>query len=77
MFVLPATFIQTTIWLERLFVGSATFVFFTSYTLPRPLMSLQMDGYQAAIDDQVPPTVKGNDARTGEKGGSRAEEKVE
>ncbi|CUH67951.1 hypothetical protein TG4357_03302 [Thalassovita gelatinovora] len=58
MFVLPEEYEKTTLWLERLFVGSAVFVFLASFALPQSLSALQMERYQSKLDDDLPQVLK-------------------
>lgn len=65
MYVVPSTWLSTVMWIERLFVGVAVFVFLASFTLPSSLSQLQMDRYQAALNEQKPEYLK--DAKLGPK----------
>lgn len=58
MFLLPSTFIKTTIWLERGFLTVSTFVFLASFKLPGSLMDLQMARYDAELEDKKPEVLK-------------------
>ncbi|WP_072504924.1 hypothetical protein [Phaeobacter porticola] len=66
MFLVPETYITTQLWLERFFVGSATFVFLASFSLPRSLSALQMERYETALAEQLPDFLK-EQGTTGEK----------
>lgn len=65
MFLVPDTFEKLQLWLERFFVGSATFVFFASFTLPRSLSALQMERYESALSEQLPDVLKRQDEKNG------------
>ncbi len=58
MFLLPSTFVKTTIWLERGFLTVSTFVFLASFKLPGSLMDLQMARYEAELEDKKPEVLK-------------------
>ena len=58
IFLLPKAWLVTHLWLERLFTGSAVFVFLASFSLPGSLVELQLEKYMEAIDDQAPEIVK-------------------
>lgn len=58
LFVLPEEFDVATLWLERLFVGLAVFVFLLSFCLPQSLMALQKQRYEDAIKDHAPQVLK-------------------
>ena len=45
-------------WLETVFLGLATFVFFASFDLPGSLMKIQMDRYEAEMDATKPQVLK-------------------
>lgn len=66
MFLLPEKFIEIRLWLERFFVGAATFVFLASFALPKSLSSLQMERYDTALNEQLPEVLKElDDSRDG------------
>ena len=44
--------------LQGTFLGLATFVFLASFTLPGSLMRLQMERYEAALQDKQPKVVR-------------------
>eukprot|EP01080_Neovahlkampfia_damariscottae_P013488 gene13488-biopygen39 len=52
MFVVPDDFTIVKMWMERVFVGFACFVFLASFTLPQSLMALQIERYSSAIEKQ-------------------------
>ncbi|MGC9445490.1 hypothetical protein [Cereibacter johrii] len=58
VFIIPPEYATTLLWLERFFVGLATFVFLTSFTLPSSLTKLQMERYTAALNDQLPEALR-------------------
>ncbi|MFS8182953.1 hypothetical protein ACMG4P_15550 [Pseudovibrio denitrificans] len=58
MFLLPASFVETLKWFQVVFLGLACFVFLLSFALPGSLMQLQMDKYEAALEDAKPKALK-------------------
>jgi len=60
MFLVPTEFMLTMIWLERFFVGCAVFVFLCSFALPQSLMDLKLEQYEEALDEKIPPALKGS-----------------
>lgn len=60
MFLVPTEFMLTMIWLEGFFVGCAVFVFLCSFALPQSLMDLKLEQYEEALDEKIPPALKGS-----------------
>jgi len=58
MFLVPDTFCVAELWLERFFVGSATFVFLASFSLPGSLSALQMERYEVVLNSQLPQALR-------------------
>ncbi len=52
--LVPAEYASVKIWFERFFVGFTVFVFLASFSLPTALSRLQMEKYQAELDDKLP-----------------------
>lgn len=57
MYLTPASMIEITRWLQALFLGLATFVFIASFSLPGSLMRIQMERYEAALEQTRPEVV--------------------
>jgi hypothetical protein len=57
MYLVPATMTDVMRWLQSAFLGLATFVFLASFSLPGSLMKIQMDRYEAALEDTRPSVV--------------------
>lgn len=58
MFLVPSEYVRISLWFERVFVGSAMFVFLASFTLPASLSALQLERYDAAVDNQLPEVLR-------------------
>lgn len=58
MFLMPTEMIVTLKWLQGTFLALATFVFLASFTLPGSLMRLQMERYEAALEESKPKVLK-------------------
>lgn len=54
VFVVPADWVATRVWIERLFVFLSVFVFGASFALPSSLRSLQIERYNTALRERVP-----------------------
>lgn len=46
------------LWIERGFLGVSTFVFLASFELPGSLMKIQMERYEAEMDESKPQVLK-------------------
>ena len=57
MYLTPPTSCLILQWLQTVFLGLATFVFLASFSLPSSLMKIQMDRYEAALEDTRPKVV--------------------
>ncbi|ABD55811.1 hypothetical protein Jann_2894 [Jannaschia sp. CCS1] len=57
MFLTPPTMLEPLKWLQTAFLGLATFVFLASFSLPGSLMKIQMERYEAALEDSRPKVV--------------------
>ncbi|MFA8384163.1 MAG: hypothetical protein ACEPO2_00945 [Pelagibaca sp.] len=57
-FLVPDDQAQLLLWLERGFLGLATFVFLASFDLPGSLMKIQMERYEAEMDATKPQVLK-------------------
>lgn len=57
MYLTPPTSCMILQWLQTVFLGLATFVFLASFSLPGSLMKIQMDRYEAALEDTRPKVV--------------------
>ena len=57
MYLTPATSIELLKWLQVCFLSLATFVFLASFSLPGSLMKIQMERYEAALEDSRPKVV--------------------
>lgn len=62
MYLTPTAMVEVLRWLQTVFLGLATFVFLASFTLPGSLMKIQMERYEAALEDSRPKVV--TDAKT-------------
>lgn len=58
MFLVPTEMCQIQRYLQMVFLGLATFVFLASFTLPGALMKIQLDRYEAALDETKPKVLK-------------------
>lgn len=58
MFLVPATQPNIKTGLEMAFLGLATFVFLASFDLPSALMKIQMDRYEAEMEESKPQVLK-------------------
>lgn len=58
MFLTPTDFVQLQCWLQMIFLGLATFVFIASFTLPGALMKIQLERYEAALEETRPAVLK-------------------
>lgn len=58
MFLVPDAATEVQRWLQTVFLGLATFVFLASFDLPGSLMKIQMERYEAAMDDTKPTVIK-------------------
>ncbi len=54
MFLTPPAMLELLKWLQTAFLGLATFVFLASFSLPSSLMEIQMERYEAALEDSWP-----------------------
>ncbi len=61
MFLVPEAETQMLLWLERLFLGLAVFVFLVSFALPGSLMKIQMERYDSALESEVPEALRGKE----------------
>lgn len=61
VFVVPPEWAMTRMWLERLFVFFAVFVFGASFALPNSLRSLQLERYETALRERVPKPLQGGE----------------
>ncbi|MEO1706908.1 MAG: hypothetical protein AAFR69_04165, partial [Pseudomonadota bacterium] len=57
MFLTPPAMLELLKWLQTAFLGLATFVFLASFSLPGLLMKIQMERYEAALEDTRPKVV--------------------
>ena len=57
MFLTPPTMLELLKWLQTAFLGLATFVFLASFSLPGSLMKIQMERYEAALEDSRPKVI--------------------
>lgn len=57
MFLTPPEMLELLKWLQTAFLGLATFVFLASFSLPGSLMKIQMERYEAALEDSRPKVV--------------------
>ena len=58
MFLTPETMTEVLRWMQMVFLGLATFVFLASFTLPSSLMKIQLERYEAALDESKPQAIK-------------------
>ncbi len=58
MFLTPSNFPALLGWFQSVFLGLATFVFLASFSLPGSLMKIQMDRYDAALEETKPDALK-------------------
>ncbi|MEQ1938220.1 hypothetical protein ABMA46_08195 [Mesorhizobium sp. CN5-321] len=58
MFLVPKDQTEILWWLQASFLSLATFVFLASFALPGSLMKIQMERYEAALEDTKPQVVK-------------------
>ncbi|WP_319772806.1 hypothetical protein [Breoghania sp.] len=57
MYLTPPGMTQVLKWLETVFLGLATFVFLASFSLPGSLMKIQMERYEAALEEKLPKVI--------------------
>lgn len=57
MYLTPPGLLEVLRWLQTVFLGLATFVFLASFSLPGSLMKIQMERYEAALEDSRPKVV--------------------
>ena len=57
MYLTPPEMVEILRWLQSVFLGLATFVFLASFSLPGSLMKIQMERYEAALEDSRPKVV--------------------
>lgn len=57
MYLTPATSVEILKWLQMVFLGLATFVFLASFSLPSSLTKIQMERYEAALEETRPTAV--------------------
>lgn len=57
MFLTPPSMLELLKWLQTAFLGLATFVFLASFSLPGSLMKIQMERYEAALEESRPKVV--------------------
>ncbi|WP_237072851.1 hypothetical protein [Pseudaestuariivita rosea] len=58
MYLTPPAMVVALLWLQTAFLSLATFVFLASFSLPGSLMKIQMDRYEAALDEARPKLVR-------------------
>ncbi|MEW7006748.1 hypothetical protein [Lentilitoribacter sp. EG35] len=58
MFVVPSTMVDVQKYMQMGFLGLATFVFLASFTLPGSLLKIQMDRYDAELNEEKPEVIK-------------------
>lgn len=58
MFLTPQSYTDLLKHLQTAFLSLATFVFLASFTLPGSLMKIQMERYEAALDENKPQALK-------------------
>jgi magnesium-transporting ATPase (P-type) len=66
MHLTPPQMLDLLKWLQTVFLGLATFVFFVSFSLPGSLMKIQMDRYEVALEDSRPAVVSKAKRLTGQ-----------
>lgn len=57
MYLTPPEMVEVLRWLQTAFLGLATFVFLASFSLPGSLMKIQIERYEAALEDSRPKVV--------------------
>lgn len=57
MYLTPPASLEVLKWLQVVFLGLATFVFLASFSLPGSLMKIQMERYEAALEETRPKVV--------------------
>lgn len=57
MYLTPPEAVSLLQWLQTAFLGLATFVFLASFSLPGSLMKIQMERYEAALEETRPKVV--------------------
>lgn len=57
MFLTPPTMLELLKWLQATFLGLATFVFLVSFSLPGSLMKIQMERYDATLEESQPKVI--------------------
>lgn len=57
MYLTPQASVEVLKWLQMTFLGLATFVFLASFSLPGSLMKIQMERYEAALEETRPSVV--------------------
>ncbi|MCT4655994.1 MAG: hypothetical protein N4A65_09320 [Cohaesibacter sp.] len=57
MYLTPPASVEVLKWLQMAFLGLATFVFLASFSLPGSLMKIQMERYEAALEETRPSVV--------------------
>lgn len=57
MYLTPPTMLEVLKILQTCFLGLATFVFLASFSLPGSLMKIQMERYEAALEDSRPKVI--------------------
>lgn len=57
MYLTPPELTEVLRWLQTVFLGLASFVFLASFSLPGSLMKIQMERYEAALEDSRPKVV--------------------
>lgn len=58
MYLVPEGWPVLLMWLQRLFVFFAIFVFGASFALPSSLLSLQLEKYDRSLESKLPPVLK-------------------
>ena len=57
MYLTPQSNVMILNWLQGIFLGVGTFVFLASFSLPGSLMKLQMERYEAALEESRPKVI--------------------
>lgn len=57
MYLTPPASIEVLKWLQMVFLALAAFVFLASFSLPGSLMKIQMERYEAALEETRPSVV--------------------
>lgn len=57
MYLTPAEAVEVLMWLRAVFLGLATFVFIASFSLPYSLIRVQMERYEAALEETRPKVI--------------------